>query len=271
MKSGGERRFIAPLINHFGEMPCSAIDQAAVLRAALTLYPEAAPSTRNRQAFTPLSAVLRSAGITLSLRRPKQLKGIIRWLTDDEAIRLIEACSDHLRPLVIFMLFTGARAGEALWLDWHNVDLARAHVVFPKTKNGNPRGVPLHPAVIAALANLHHRSGAVFRRPDGKPYEPPRGDGDTSAGSRIGTAFSGALKRAGIEKCRVHDLRHTFATWHYREHRDLIALQRLGGWKTLSMVTRYAHQSSAIDRDAINALPNLGTIREAKTTEAEAS
>jgi integrase len=214
---------------------------------------------------------LKSAGITLNLRRPKPPASIIRWLTDDEAVRLIEACSPHLRPLVIFMLFTGARAGEALWLDWHNVDLARAHVVFPKTKNGSPRGVPLHPAVIAELANLSYRDGAVFRRPDGKPYEPPRGDGDTSAGSRIGTAFSGALKRARIESFRVHDLRHTFATWHYRQHRDLIALQRLGGWKTLSMVTRYAHQSRAIDRDSINALPSLGTIREVEITDAEAS
>ncbi|MEE8455658.1 MAG: tyrosine-type recombinase/integrase, partial [Limibaculum sp.] len=53
-------------------------------------------------------------------------------------------CSSHLRPLVTFMLYTGARASEALYLDWVNVDLGRAHVVFPETKNGEPRGVPLH-------------------------------------------------------------------------------------------------------------------------------
>ena len=63
---------------------------------------------------------------------------------------------------MIFLLYTGGRAGEALWLDWRDVS-ARAHVTFPKTKNGEARGVPLHPRVVAALANLPHREGEVFR------------------------------------------------------------------------------------------------------------
>lgn len=259
MKAGGERRFLAPLIKYFGETRCAAIDQAAVSRAAVALYPNAGPATRNRQVYTPASSVLRHIGLTLNLRRPKQPIGIVRWLTPEEATRLIDACGNHLKPLVVFMLYTGARAGEALWLDWHEVKLAKADVHFIKTKNGHPRYVPLHPAALDALASLPHRDGAVFRRPDGRPYERPQSPSDTSAGSRIGTAFTGALKRAGIENFRVHDLRHTWATWHYAEHRDLIRLQRLGGWKTLSMVTRYAHQSSDADRESINALPVLAT------------
>ena len=71
------------------------------------------------------------------------------------------------------MLYTGARTGEALWLDWRDVELTRAHVQFPKTKNGDARGVGLHPRAIAALANLKGRTGEVFRRPDGKPYSRP--------------------------------------------------------------------------------------------------
>jgi integrase len=98
----------------------------------------------------------------------------------------------------------------------------------------------------------------VFRRPDGQPYAPPRGDGDSSAGSKIGTAFQGAVKRAGLKDFRVHDCRHTFATWHYQEHRDLIALQQIGGWRTLSMVTRYAHASAENYRAGVNALPSFG-------------
>ena len=64
------------------------------------------------------------------------------------------------------MLYTGARTGEALWFDWRDVDLSRAHVQFLKTKTRQPRGVPLHPLVIAALAALPHREGEVFRRPE---------------------------------------------------------------------------------------------------------
>ena len=134
--------------------------------------------------ITVVSAVLKMAGISRKFHRPKPPPENVRWLTQEEAGRLIEACSPHLRPLVIFMLYTGARAGEALWLDWRNVDLSRAHVSFPKTKNGTARGVPLHPNLIAALASLKHRDGEVFRRPDGEPYERPQGDDDRSAGSR---------------------------------------------------------------------------------------
>ena len=106
-----------------------------------------------------------------TVERPKKPEGRIRWLTLDEANRLIAACSKHLRPLVTFLLYTGTRTGEALWLDRREVDLGRGHVTFPKTKNGEPRGVPLHPRVVAELANLPHRQGEVFRRPDGMPYE----------------------------------------------------------------------------------------------------
>jgi integrase len=102
------------------------------------------------------------------------------------------------------------------------------------------RGVPLHRDLIIELANLPHRDGCVFRKPNGEPYERPCGDYEQSAGGRIKTGFKAALRRAGIENFRVHDCRHTWATWHYAEHHDLQALQKLGGWNSLSMVVRYA-------------------------------
>jgi integrase len=272
MVHGGERRFIAPLLRHFGATPIDQIDQKAIDRAALAILPAGSNATRSRQVYTPASAALRRAGVTLDLHRPKLPPGRVRWIEPDEAARLLDACSPHLRPLVMFLLLTGARAGEALWLDWTCVDLARAHVVFPKTKAGRPRGVPLHPDLVAALANLPHRDGAVFRRPDGAPYKPPRAPGDVSAGSAIGTAFQGAVDRAGLADFHVHDCRHTWARWHYREHRDLIALQQIGGWKRLSMVTRYAHASSENHRAGINALPSLGAKSvQSKITERKAS
>lgn len=82
---------------------------------------------------------------------------------------LIAGCAPHLAPLVTFMLFTGCRVGEALALDWRDVDLSRAHASFLDTKNGDRRGTPLHPRAVAALAGLTHRVGIVFRRPDKRP------------------------------------------------------------------------------------------------------
>jgi integrase len=74
---------------------------------------------------------------------------------------------------VAFLLYTGARIGEALWLDWRYLDLRRGQVQFLDTKNGTDRGVPLHPALVAILADLPSRgknSSEVFRKADGMPY-----------------------------------------------------------------------------------------------------
>jgi integrase len=260
-----DTRFLKAVVDHFRTTPLARIDQDALDKGARKLFPKGSPSTRNRQFYTPASAVLRHAAKRRwcpppLIERPEEPEGRVRWLHLDEADRLIAAASGHLRPLLVFMFYTGARTGEALWLDWRDVDLSRAHVTFPETKNGEARGVGLHPRVIAALANLAHREGEVFRRPDGKPYERPKTINDTSAGSRIKTAFKGAVGRAGLTDFTPHDCRHTWATWHYAKNRDLGALKRLGGWKTERMVMRYAHVNVEELADTINRLPggNLG-------------
>lgn len=264
LENGGSRRFLEPIIKHFGTTPLSKIDQDAIDRGARKLYPDAADSTRDRQFYTPVSAVLKHAAkrgwcSVILLDRPASPPGRVRWLHPEEADRLIAASGDHFRPLVTFLFLTGARIGEALWLDWREVDLARRHVVFVDTKNGESRGVPLHPRVVAELANLPHRTGAVFRRPDGLSYARHSGE-PRGASDGIRKAFAGACRRAGIKNFTAHDCRHTWATWHYAANRDLGALQRLGGWKTIAMVMRYAHVNVDELKHTIDRLPggNLG-------------
>jgi integrase len=260
IENGGSKRFMERVLRHLGTMPLVQIEQDVIDKGARKLYPDASEATRNRQFYTPVSAVLRHAarrGLCPPpiLERPQSSSDRVRWLTEAEADRLIDACADHLRPLVVFLLYTGARVGEALWLDWRCVDLRRRHVTFPRTKNGQPRGVPLHQRVVIALANLPHREGEVFRRPDGFPYEQPRRSDDHSAGTRIKTAFKTACRRAGITDFHPHDCRHTWATWHYVANRDLGALQRLGGWKSVRMVMRYAHTNVDEFKHTIDRLP----------------
>jgi integrase len=59
-------------------------------------------------------------------------------------------------------------------------------------------------------------------------------------------AWKNALRRAGIEHFRWHDLRHVWATWHVMARTSLGELQELGAWKSESMVRRYAHFAPAI-------------------------
>ena len=255
MEQKDKPRFLRPLIEHFGTTRLCDIDQAAIDRAARLLYPNASPATRNRQVYTPVSAVLSYAARRklcepMRLERPRMPSGRVRWITPAEAERLLAACSEHLRPLVLFMLYTGARMSEALYLDWNDVDLTRAHVSLLDTKNGESRGVPLHPRVVAALANLEGREGMVFRRPDGEAYRHIK-----HAGGQIKTAFNGACRRAGIENFTPHDCRHTWATWYYAEYGNLAALMQLGGWKSVAMAMRYAHVNTDALKDSILALP----------------
>jgi integrase len=266
LEGGGSRRYLHKIIEHFGTTPLTHIDQSAIDRGARQLYPEVSNSTRVRHFYGPVSAVLRHAArrgwcSTPIIERPRTPKPRVRSLTLDEANRLIDVCAHHLRPLVIFLIYTGARAGEALWLDWRHVDLDRRHVSFPKTKNGDARGVPLPRRVIDALARLPHRKGAVFRRPDGMPYDRPGDDDENrSAGSRIKTAFRGACRRAGITDLHPHDLRHVFATWHYAANHDLTALMNVGGWKNIKSVMRYTHANVEEFQSTMDRLPggNLG-------------
>jgi integrase len=261
--AGGDAQHLHPILLHFGpKMRLSAIGQGEIDACAEKLYPKASAATRNRKVYTPISAVLHHAARKGWCAKPviARPKGHdterVRWITYEEAERLLEAAAPHIRPLVIFLLSTGARLSEALYLEWEDVDLSRAHVTFRPTdargiKTDEARGVPLPARAVAALANLPwDRKGFVFRRPAGKihksgrvwlRYESREGEG----GGQIKTAWAGMCRRAGISDFTPHDCRHTWATWHYRANRDVGALMALGGWKTPAMVFRYTHINTA--------------------------
>lgn len=262
MEAGGEREHLGPLLAHFGKTKLAHIGQAEIDAAASKLKPRSAPSTANRQIYTPMAAVLHHAARKKwcskpVIARPKQPEGRVRWLTHAEAETLIEAAPvTGLRPLVVFLLCTGVRITEALTLDWRDVDLSRCHVSILNegsggsgTKNGESRGIPLHPRAVAALANLPHRDGKVFRvhyggplkagkvRAVGAAYKDRKGAG----GGQVKSAWAKLLKRAGIVDFTPHDCRHAWATWHYAANRDIAALMELGGWSDVESVMRYTH------------------------------
>ncbi len=272
MENGGDACHLIPVLQYFGETKLSQIGQAEVVAAAKKLGKKKdgtmkAPQTVNRQVYTPVSAVMNHAARLKwcpkpVFARPSQPNGRVRYLTFDEAERLIAAAAPHLRPLVIFLLHTGARLSEALYLDWQHVDLVARRVEFHNTKNGESRGVPLHERVVAALKGTAHTQGAVFRRPDGKPYESRGGKG----GGQVKKAWGSMIKRAKIEDFSPHDCRHTWATWFYKSSRDSLGLMRAGGWKSERMVARYAHLNPDDLRGTIDGMTpqkgaNPGEIR----------
>lgn len=156
----------------------------------------------------------------------------LRWLTRAEADRLLIEVPAHLKPLVRFSLATGLRQQNVVQLEWNQVDLERriAWIHADQAKGKRRITVPLNADAVVVLreqAGQHPRY--VFTH-DGQPILRP-----------IAAGWYPALKRAGLEGVRWHDLRHTWASWHAQAGTPLLVLKELGGWATLDLVLRYAH------------------------------
>lgn len=177
----------------------------------------------------------------------------VRFLDEGETRRLLHGCGKHLRPIVITALRTGMRRGEILNLRWRDVDFNRRLIFVSKSKNGESRHVPISGDLFEVLAGLPSRSkgGYVFpsflpRRRRGS--EPPGADGPFVD---VKNSFRSALKRAGIEDFRFHDLRHTFASHLVMQGANLNTVRELLGHKSLHMTLRYAHLSPGHNQAAI--------------------
>ena len=153
-----------------------------------------------------------------------------RWLSHEEAERLINACPPHLAAMVRFALATGCRAREITGLEWDRVDLKRRTAWLDQTKNGTPRGVPLNQDAVEVLESLQGNHQKFCFTYKGEPIKR----------SNSNKAWYTALKRAGLEGFRFHDLRHTWASWHRQAGTSCDELKDLGGWKSRIMVDRYA-------------------------------
>src|SRR6476469_1486320 len=166
MKAGRRRRYIGRLIEHFKDTPLMEIDQLAIDQAALSLYPNVTPSTRNRAVYTPISGILHHAGVDITVKRPKGHKGkvVTRFLLPPDAFAIIEAAKavdEEMGRLLTFLLYTGCRIGEALALRWETVSLKRAEAYIETSKNDDPRTVRLTQDAIAALGPVK-AAGRVF-------------------------------------------------------------------------------------------------------------
>ena len=160
----------------------------------------------------------------------------VRWLTRDEAARLVAELPEHLAAMARFSLETGLRRANVCGLAWSQVDLSRrtAWIHPDQAKARMAIAVPLSAAaVIVIREQIGKHSTHVFSY-RGHPVR------------QVNTkAWRLALGRAGIAAFRWHDLRHTWASWHVQAGTPLHVLQELGGWECVEMVRKYAHFSTA--------------------------
>jgi integrase len=251
---GGEERFVLKLAEHFGDTPLARIDQAAIDAAALALYPRATPATRNRQVYSPTSAILKTAGVEIALKRPKGASGVRRtfWLAPDQAERVLAAATARdaeFGLFLAFLLYTGCRLTEALGADLESMSLAEGWAYLREIKNGAPRLVHFPPVLVAALAGHPRgldRKGKLFR---------------FGKNGRLYTWLDEAAKAAGVvipTGVAFHAFRHTWGAWMRRYGGlDTTGLVGTGAWKSRQAAAIYEHAIATEEARKADLLPNV--------------
>lgn len=192
----------------------------------------------------------------MSLREPE---GRLRWISRAEADALIrEAEKDvrslHLADFVRLGLNTGCRKNELLKLSWDRVDLRdnRLFLESEHTKSGKRRVVPLNEEARRAMLG-RARFRAEFC--PGSPWVFAHKSGERVQYMQNG--FQAACKRSGIEGFRVHDLRHTCASWMVQQGVPLMEVRDVLGHSTIEMTERYAHLAPEKLKSAVGVLDRL--------------
>jgi integrase len=163
-----------------------------------------------------------------------------RFITHDQFQTLAGHLPPHLARMARFAVSTGLRWSNVSRLRWELVDLERSVAYVPggETKSGKPIPVPLSGDARAILDGLaQERAEEGTSQADGFVFRDHKGRAPIGSPK---TAWGKAVKRAGLEGFRFHDLRHTWAAWHTMNGTPAIVLKTLGGWSSLSMVERYA-------------------------------
>jgi integrase len=171
-----------------------------------------------------------------------------RFLSQEEMSQLLNHLPYHQKPMIQFALLTGLRRANLLNLKWGQVDIEHGNLIIPaeEIKGGRDLKLPLSPEAIELLDGLPRRSDYVFCKEDGKPYQ------DIYSGFRL------ACKKAGLEDCTIHTLRHTVGSHLVMSGVDLSTVKELLGHRDIQTTLRYAHLSQIHIREAIKKVGKLG-------------
>ena len=249
------------LVGHFGDLTLAEITPSQVSEYKTKRRGEgASPRTLNYE------LALMSHAFNLAIKEWEWVKEnpvakvskekvnnlIERWLTLEEQKNLLASSPKWLQEIILLAVNTGLRQSEILDLKWPLVDLSRKTITILEQKNQGKDTLPLNEGALEVLRKrLQVRRGEteyVFHTRNATRITP----------KNLQQAFHTARKKAGIEKLRFHDLRHTFATRLVQAGVDLYTVQKLGRWKTISMVMRYAHHYPESLRSSVEVLDRIG-------------
>lgn len=253
---------LAQVVKHLGNVVLSDLTED---RVRAYVRERQVDEVSGRTINMELGELSRAIGHPWSLLWPKvrkleERKDVGRALSDAEQRALLDALKNrrtpHLPTLIPVLLMTGMRAGEALSLTWGQVDLMdqRITVGRAKTSNGTGRTIPINADLVTVLAV--HRSWFVekFGEPKADLHLFPWGKPAPSDPARHATDITWGwdqLREDSGVSCRLHDLRHTFATRLAENGVSESTMLALMGHMSRAMLERYSHIRMTSKRDAV--------------------
>lgn len=193
----------------------------------------------------------RFANPCLDVASPKFRDERTQHLSPDQFRRMLAASPEKMRPVFALLTATGMRRSELLECRWEYVDGNR--ILLPTSKNDEPKEIHLNVFAQQILASV----------PQGEPEDRLFPDVRPEA---VSMAFHRVCEQLGITDIRLHDLRHTFATWLRQRGTELDVIASQLGHRDLRMTKRYARIASTQVQQAVNGLDSvLGVVQEAET------
>lgn len=242
------------LIEYFGDIKLYNINTLAIERYKKARYDKGIKQATINRELALFKAVLNKAKqwkvLHTALPVIKLFKvdnGRIRYLSEEEYIKLIEVSPDILKSKIIIAVNTGLRIGELVSLKWKDVDMKQEIITVSDTKNNETRYVDINKVVAEVLSKIEKTSEGEYVFAGGK-------ENSHISASYISHLFAKTAKKVGIQGCTFHDTRHTFASWLVMQGANLKTVQELMGHKDFKMTLRYAHLSPEYRKSAVEGL-----------------
>lgn len=158
----------------------------------------------------------------------------------------------HTTAAIRLLILTGARLREVLHLRWEDVDFTRGLLLIPDSKTGR-KTIVLNAAALGVLASLTELTGAkdVSKLRQSRDFVIV-GNDPAKPRADLHKPWKSVAKRAGLEAVRIHDLRHTYASFGAGSGLGLPIIGKLLGHKEAATTQRYAHLDSDPLRRAAN-------------------
>lgn len=184
----------------------------------------------------------RFANPCLDVTAPKVHDERTQHLSPDQLRRVLAAAPESMRPIFALLVATGMRRSELLGCKWKYVDGTR--ILLPTSKNDEPKEIHLNAFAQTVLASIPQGGPDDLLFPGVTP-------------EAVSMAFHRVCEILSISDIRLHDLRHTFATWLRQNGVELDVIASQLGHRDLRMTKRYARIAAVQVKQAVAGLDAL--------------